>query len=274
MDWKEKLSNLIDTVISWTTTSGIRLIIALIIMLVTYKVINALSKKIEKKALKKNVDKTIVKTLSYIVKVALKCVIAISLVGYVGIDTSGIAALVTSLGVCAGLAVNGALSNLAGGVLLIITRPFKVDDYIEAQGYSGTVEDIHITYTRLRTTDNKVVYLPNGNLSTGNIVNYSEKETRRVDLTFSIGYENDIEKAKEVILNVCNSHELILKDTAPTARVSAHSDSSIDITVKVWTKNSDYWTVKYDLLETVKVAFDKEKIEIPYNQLDVHIRND
>ena len=165
------LDSVINTVVNWATTSGIKLLVALIVLFVSFKLINIIARKIEKKGNKDKYDKTIMKALAYVFKIGLKLVIAVCLVGYVGIDTSGLTALVTSLGVCVGLAVNGALSNLAGGVLLILTRPFKIDDYIEAQGYSGTVEDIHITNTRLRTPDNKVVYIPNGALSSGNIVN-------------------------------------------------------------------------------------------------------
>lgn len=273
MNWKETFNNILDTVINWATTSGVRLIIALVILFVSFKIINAVGKKISKAGDKGKLDKTLAKTFAYIFKIALKCVIAICLVGYVGIDTSGLAALVTSLGVCAGLALNGALSNLAGGVIIIITRPFKVDDYIEAQGYSGTVEDIHITCTRLRTADNKVVYLPNGSLSSGSIVNYSEKETRRVDFKFSIGYSDDFSKAKDIIMGICTAHELVLKDPEPMVRVSEHGESSINITTRVWVKSEDYWTVNFDILEAVKTAFDKEGIEIPFNQLDVHVKN-
>ena len=270
MNLKNTLSNIVEIVIR----AGIKVIIALIILAVSFKIINVISKKIEKAGQSGKLDKTIAKVLSYLCKIGLKCVVAICLVGYVGIDTSGLAAIVTSFGVCAGLALNGALANLAGGILIILTRPFRVDDFIEAQGYSGTVSDIHITYTKLVTPDNKVVYVPNGALSSGNVVNYSENDTRRVDLTFSIAYENDYTKAKEILNKICNSHELILKDPAPTIRVSEHAASSINIVVRVWTKSSDYWTVHFDLLETVKTAFDKMNITIPYNQMDVHIKND
>lgn len=274
MDWKAALTNILNSVIGWAATAGVKLIIALIALAISFKIINAIGKKIAKSHEKGRIDKTLAKTFAYIFKLGMKCIVAICLVGYVGIDTSGLAAVVTSFGVCAGLALNGALSNLAGGVLIILTRPFRVDDYIEAQGYSGTVEDIHITYTRLRTPDNKVVYIPNGALSAGNVVNYSEKDTRRVDLTFSIAYSNDYEKAKKIITDICNSHELALKDPAPLVRVSEHGASSINVCAKVWTKNDDYWTVYFDLLEAVKTAFDKEGIEIPFNQLDVHVKND
>ena len=247
-------------------------------MIVSFSIINWLSKKIAKRADKKvesnkKIDKTIYRTLSYVAKVGLKVLVVIALIGYVGIDTSAITALIASLGVGVGLAINGTLSNLAGGILILITRPFKDDDYIDACGYSGTVEDIRICHTKLRTTDNKVIYLPNGKLSTSEIVNYSEKDLRRVDLTFSISYSDDFEKAKKVIEEVWNQNELILKDPAPSVRVSAQSASSIDLTAKVWCKNEDYWTVNFDMIEQVKTAFDQNGIQIPFNQLDVHIKN-
>ncbi len=270
MDWNA----LLNSVVSWLTTSGVRIVIALLVLFVSFKVINFIAKRITKRCEKKNVDKTISRTLVYVFKLGMKICIAICLVGYVGIDTSGLAALVTSLGVCVGLAVNGALSNLAGGIMILLTRPFKIDDYIEACGEGGTVEEIRITQTKIRTPDNKVVYIPNGTLSATQIVNYSEKDTRRVDNTFSIAYACDFEKAKKIILDICTSHELVLSDPAPFVRVSAHSASSIDIVTRVWVKSSDYWTVHFDLLESVKEAFDKNGIEIPFNQLDVHVKND
>lgn len=267
-------NNVINSIVGWATTAGVRLLIAIAILFVSFKVINAIARRIEKKGNKDKYDKTIMKTIAYIFRIGLKIVIAVCLVGYVGIDTSGMTALVTSLGVCAGLAVNGALSNLAGGVLLILTRPFRIDDFIEAQGYMGTVEDIHIVNTRLRTPDNKVVYIPNGALSTGNIVNYSEKDTRRVEFNFIIGYGEDFERAKAIIADICNAHELVLSDPEPFVRVSQHADSGINIITRVWVKSSDYWTVNFDILESVKTEFDKQGIKKPYNQLDVHVKND
>ncbi len=274
MDWQTFLTNFVTTIVNWATTSGIRLIIALVIMFISFKVVNLVSKRIRKSGDKGRMDKTIAHTLAYIVKISAKVIITISLIGYVGIDTSGLAALVVSLGACVGLALNGTVANLAGGILIIVTRPFKVDDYIEAQGHSGTVEDIHITYTKLVTPDNKVVYIPNGPLSTGNIVNYSVKDTRRVDFTFSIGYENDYERARQLILDICNSHGLVLKDPEPMVRMSEHADSYINIVTRVWVNSADYWTVNFDIIEAVKAEFDRQGIEIPYNQLDVHIKKD
>ncbi|MBQ3041846.1 MAG: mechanosensitive ion channel, partial [Clostridia bacterium] len=219
-------------------------------------------------------DKTIMKTLAYVLRIGLKIVVVVCLVGYLGIDTSGLTALIASFGVCIGLAVNGAVANLAGGILIILTRPFKIDDYIEAQGHSGTVVDIHITTTKLLTPDNKVIYLPNGPLSNGDIVNYSEMDTRRVDFTFGIGYGDDFEKAKQIIKDICDAHALVMKEPAPFIRVTEHASSSINIVTRVWTKSEDYWTVYFDIMEQVKTEFDKAGIEIPFNQVDVHIRND
>lgn len=270
MDWNQ----ILNTIVSWCLNTGIKLIIAVVLLIISFKIINLIGKKIDKSHEKGKLDKTIAKILGYIFKIGMKIVVAICLVGYVGIDTSGLAALITSFGVCIGLAVNGAVSNLAGGVLIIVTRPFKVDDFIEAQGHSGVVEDIHIICTRIRTGDNKVVYIPNGALSSGTIVNYSEKKTRRVDFTFSIGYNDDFEKAKKIITDICKSHELVLKDQPVLVRVGAHGASSIDIITRVWVNSGDYWTVNFDIIEAVKTAFDKEGIEIPFNQLDVHVKKD
>ena len=270
VDWSALLNN----AISWVLTTGIKLIISLVVLFISFRVINYIAKKIQKSGELPHRDKTIMKTLAYIVKVGAKCIVLVCIIGFLGIDTSAITALIASLGVCVGLAVNGAVSNIAGGLLIIITRPFKVDDFIEAQGYSGTVQDIHLTNTRIFTADNKVVYLPNGALANGNIVNYSENDLRRVDFTFSISYNADFEKAKAIINEIFASHELTIKDKAPTVRVSAHSASSLDIAAKVWVNRADYWTVYFDVLESVKREFDNNGIEIPFNQLDVHVRND
>lgn len=265
---------LLSSLASWAVNVGLKIVIALVILVVSFRVVTILTRKIEKKLIngKPHLDKTLVSTLFYVLRIVVKSLIVVCLIGYLGIDTSGLTALFVSFGACVGLAVNGALSNLAGGVLIIVTRPFKIDDYIEAQGMSGTVEDIHITTTKLRTPDNKVVYIPNGPLSSGTIINYSEKELRRVDFNFSISYQNDFEKAKALVMDILNAHELVLKDPEPFVRVSSHADSSITVTARAWVKNADYWTVNFDVLESVKASFDASGIEIPYNQLDVHVK--
>lgn len=273
MTWQElwqKIKDFITSDIIWSALC--KIVIALILLFITFKIINILTRRIEKRALNKNADKTIIKTLMYILRIVLKILVVICLIGFVGINTSGLTALITSLGVCVGLAVNGALSNFAGGVMIILTRPFKVDDYIEAQGYSGTVEEIRITNTKIVTPDNKVIYIPNGALSSGSIINYSEKDLRRLEFVFCIGYADDYPKTKEIIENILYSHPLTLKDKEIFVRMAEHGSSSINIKARAWVKNSDYWNVYFDITEAVKKAFDDSGIEIPFNQLDVHIK--
>lgn len=274
MDWQK----IWETVQTWLTTTGIKIVVAIILLIISFPIINAIARKLAKKGKKLEetgkVDRTVYRTLSYIIKVALKILVVVSLVAYLGIDTGAITALVASLGVGVGLAVNGTLSNLAGGIMLLFTHPFKDGDYISANGYEGTVEDIFICNTRIRTPDNKVIYLPNGKLSTSEIINYTQNPTRRVDLTFSVSYDCDFEKAEKIILDIAENHPKILKDPAPKARVKKHSSSSIDIFCPVWCKSSDYWDVHFDMHELVKKAFDENGIPIPFNQMDVHVKND
>ncbi len=264
-----KLQQLLDTVIDWSLHTGVRLIVAALILFISFKLINFFAKKITKRGTNKGVDKTILRTAVYAGKIAAKCVVAVAMVGYVGIDTSAITALIASFGVCIGLAVNGALSNLAGGVLILVTRPFRVDDFIEAQGISGTVTDIHMVSTKVVTGDNKVVYLPNGALANGNIINYSEKELRRVDMEFTISNAADYEKAKELIMNTFTSHELVINEPQPFVRVASHGKDGIVIKGRAWTKNGDYWTVYFDITESLKAEFEKNGIGIPVQQINI-----
>lgn len=274
MDWNK----IKETVLGWLTTTGIKILVALLILIVAFTLINRISKQIEKRNRKqeetKHVDKTVYRTLGYIAKIGLKILVVLSLVAYLGIDTGAITALIASLGVGVGLAVNGTLSNLAGGMLLLFTRPFKDGDYIAANGYEGYVEDIFICNTKIRTNDNKIVYLPNGKLSTSEIVNYTEKNTRRVDLTYSISYADDFEKAEQIVKDVAAANPKILQEPAPKARITAHSASSIDLFCPVWCKTEDYWDVLFDMNEQIKKAFDLNGISIPFNQMDVHVKND
>ena len=267
------LNSLISALSGWVINTGIKIVISLFVLTVFFRIIKRIARKIAKAGEKEKYDKTIMKTASYAFSIGAKTLVIVSIVGYLGIDTSGITALIASLGVCIGLAVNGAVSNLAGGVIILITRPFKVDDYIEAQGVSGTVEDIHMICTKIRTPDNKVIYIPNGSLINGNVINYSEKDTRRVEVKFDISYESDYEKAKALITDIVTSHKLTLADPKPFIRMSEHGDSAIVITARAWVNKDDYWTVHFDLLESVKKAFDENGIEVPYNQIDVHVKN-
>ena len=271
IDWE----NLVNTVINWATNTGVKILIALVLLIISFRLITVITRRIEKRLInKKKLDKTLVTTLFYILRIVLKFVVLTCLIGYLGIDTTGLAALIAALGVGVGLALNGALSNLAGGVLILITRPFKIDDYIAACGHEGTVEDIRIVFTKIRTVDNKVVYLPNGALSGSTMVNYSEKDLRRVDLNFSIAKTEDYKKAEEVILAVANAHEKVLKDPAAMSRIVEHTANETSLVMRAWVKNADYWDVFFDLQENIKKAFDENGIVMPNNQLDVRVKND
>lgn len=267
------LEQFLNKIINWATTEGIKLIIGLILLWIGWKlarkVVNIMSKTLEKR----NVDATVSSFLDTFVEVVLKGIVIYIFLDYVGIKTTGIAALVASAGVAIGLALQGSLSNFAGGVIILLIRPFNVGDYIEGSGHSGTIERIGMFYTHMTTVDNKLILVPNGNLANGSIVNYSAKELRRVDLTFGVGYEQDVLKVKRVLSNIVDAHELILKDPEPFIALSAHGDSAVNFVVRAWVNNSDYWKVHFDLLEAVKVKFDEEEISIPYPQMDLHIKN-
>lgn len=267
------MEGFIQTVMTWITSVGIKILISFVILIVLFRIINKIAARISK-SLENNgkLDKTLAKTLTYVAAISLKILVVITLVGYLGIETSGLSAVIASLGVCVGLAVNGTLSNLAGGVMLLITRPFRLEDYISAQGYEGSVEDIRICYTKIKTIDNKVVYLPNSALSTGTIVNYSEEGLRRVDLDFSIG-SNDPVKVRSVLLNVCDREPLILKSPATEAPITDYgAGKGVKITLRAWCKSSDYWEAYYNILEGAQRAFSEAEIVVPFNQLDVHIK--
>jgi small conductance mechanosensitive channel len=261
-----------DTVSSWVLSTGIKLIIAIVLLIVLFKVINVVTKKIYKSLQKKNVDETIARVSWQASRIALKVIVLACLVGYVGIETASISALIASLGVGISLAVQGTLSNFAGGVIIIVMRPFKIGDFITSGDHSGTVEDIKLFYTHIITTDNKEVLIPNGTLSNNVIVNASAKDTRRVDLVASVAYGTDIDFAKSVIAKVCEKNDLIFKDPAPFIALTEMGSSSLNIVVRVWCNRPDYWTVNFYLLDQIKKAFDENGIEIPFNQLDVNLK--
>lgn len=266
------LAALLQTVLNWLSTEGVKLLIGLVVLFIVFKIINIIAKKFKKTMLAKNRDKTITMVVYSIIRKGLKIIAFLAFLGYVGIDTAGIGTIIASAGVAVGLALQGSLSNLAGGIVILLMRPFKIGDYITAQGESGTVEEIKLFYSYLITPDNKVVMIPNGVLANGSIINYSTKELRRVDFEFSISYDEDFEKAKKVIWDVIGSIENILTDPAPFVRVVSHGESTINIVTRVWTKNENYWDVYFDMMEAIKQSFDNAKIEIPFNQLDVHIK--
>lgn len=268
------LEKFIDKLINWASTEGIKLIIGILILWIGWKVakkiVNILNRTLEKR----NIDPTVCSFLDTFIEVILKGIVIYIFLEYVGIKTTGIAAMLASAGVAIGLALQGSLSNFAGGLVILLIRPFNVGDYVEGSGHSGTIEKIGMFYTHMVSADNKLILVPNGTLANDSIVNYSAKELRRVDLTFGVGYEQDILKVKRVLSNIVEAHDLVLKTPEPFIALSNHGDSAINFVVRVWVNNSDYWKVHFDLLESVKVAFDNEDISIPFPQMDVHIKNE
>lgn len=267
MDFNQILQNILQ----WLSTSGVKLVLGLIVFAIACKLVNGLSKRVKKRMEKKNTEKTIVSVTYKVMRTGLKLLLFVLLLGFWGIDTAGIGAVIASAGVAVGLAMQGSLSNLAGGILIVLLRPFRLGDYIAAQDEEGTVEEISIFYTYLVSPDNKTIMIPNGSLLNGNITNYSKKSMRRVDLLYSVSYGEDFERAKAVILDVISKNDMILKDPGPTVRVKTHNTSSIDIVTRVWANSGDYWSVYFQMQEDVKKRFDAEGIEIPFPQIDVHL---
>jgi len=220
---------------------------------------------------KREIDVLLASFSSNIIYVALVAFVIIAALGQLGIQTTSFVAIIGAAGLAIGLSLQGSLSNFASGVMIIAFRPFKVGDFIEAGGVAGIVEGIQIFSTQMRTGDNKAVIVPNSNIIGGNITNYSAKDTRRVDLVFGIGYDDDIKKAKDVLTELVNNDERILKDPEPVIAVSELADSSVNFVCRPWVKTADYWGVYFDLTEAVKLRFDKEGISIPYPQQDVHM---
>ena len=249
------------------------IVFAIVVLIIGLLVIKGLTKLVGKILDKKDVDKTLKPFIKSMVSAVLKVLLIIAIIGILGIPTASFVALFGAAGLAVGLAFQGSLSNFAGGVLILVTRPFKVGDYIEAAGQSGTVESVQILYTNLVTVDNKVVRIPNGSLSNASIVNYSEKDTRRVDFQFGAGYEADSAKVISVLTEIASNHPQALKDPAPFVRMSEHADSAVIYTVRVWVNAADYWTVHFDIIEQVKTRFDEDGLSIPYPQMDVHVNN-
>ena len=220
---------------------------------------------------KRNVDPTLTKFVISLVKITLITFVIISAISQVGIETTSFVAIIGAAGLAIGFALQGSLSNFASGVMLIIFKPIKVGDYIEGGGAAGSVEEIGIFVTTLVSPDNKVIIIPNSGLTGGNIINYSAKDTRRVDMVFGIGYGDDIDKAKNVIISVIDSDARILKDPAPQIVVSELADSSVNFNVRPWVNSADYWGVYFDITEQIKKKFDEQNISIPFPQRDIHM---
>ncbi len=250
----------------------LKIIGILIIFFVGTKVIK-LSRKIVKKVLEKsNADKGVITFLDNLVKMGLYAILIVVILGCFGVEMTSLAAVVASAGVAVGLALQGSLSNLAGGVLILLLRPFRVDDYIVTGGLEGTVTAIQLFYTKLLTPDNRVVVMPNGALSNGNIVNVSEMDKRRLDITAGIAYTADLRLAKSVLMNLLEDCPYVLKDEVYDVFVGNLGASSVDLNVRFWVKKEDYWTAKSYVTENIKLKLDANHIEIPYNKLDVYMQ--
>ena len=241
-----------------------KVITALLILFIGLYAIKIIIKSSRKLMQKRGVDITLQKFLGNLIGWILKVLLFITVISQLGVATTSFAAIIAAAGLAIGLALQGSLGNFAGGVLIMIFKPIKIGDFIEAQGESGTVKEIEIFTTKLNTPDNKEVIIPNGALSNGNIVNYSTEATRRVDFTFGVGYDSDIRKTKEIIFDVINNHPLILKEPATAVNLSELADSSINFFTRAWVKKEDYWTVKFDVIEQTKEALDAAGIDIPY----------
>ncbi|EMQ96279.1 Potassium efflux system KefA protein [Xanthomarina gelatinilytica] len=256
---------------NWTTKGielateyGLKIIGAIVIWVIGSWIIKKLVRGARTVMTKRGFDESLQKFLLNLISWLLKILLILAILSQLGVETTSFAAILAAAGLAIGMALQGSLGNFAGGVLIMIFKPFKIGDFIEAQGETGTVKEIEIFTTKLTTPDNKEIIIPNGSLSNGNITNYSTEDTRRVDVTFGVGYESDIKKTKEVILSVVEANPSILKDPAPAINVSELGDSSINFFTRVWVKKEDYWDVKFSMIENTKEALDAAGIDIPY----------
>ena len=266
---KDMMSSLIEI----GSSIGISILMALAILIVGRQLVKLILRLITVALEKSKVEDTVRIFVTNLLNTLLMILVFIAAINQLGIETTSIIAVLGAAGLAIGLALQGSLSNFAAGILIVIYRPYKVGDYIEAGNHAGTVKDIQIFSTVLKTPDNKIVVVPNGSIMNGSIVNYSDQDTRRVDLIISCSYEDDIDKVRSVLEDILKKEKRILKDPKPQIAVAELADSSVNFIFRPWVKRTDYLPVYYSLLEEVKKRFDKEGISIPYPQSDVHIRN-
>jgi len=254
---------------------GPKLIGAAVVLVIGLWLIKVLTNGLNRMLTKSQTDASLIPFLKGLVGILLKVVLVISVMSMLGLEMTSFIAILGAAGLAVGLALSGTLQNFAGGVLLLVLKPFKKGDFIEAQGYMGTVNEIQIFNTILKTPDNKTIILPNGGLSTSSMVNFSAEKYRRVDLTFGIAYGESIDKAKSVIHRIIDADQRILDEPAmPFVEVSALADSSVNFVVRVWVDAADYWGVYFSLNEQVYNQFNHENINIPFPQMDVHIKKE
>lgn len=266
IDWSQALTTLIQD----GTALGTTLIKAALVFFIGRFIVRMINALIRKILSKRNIDPSIKTFVGSLVNITLMVLLIVSVVGALGVQTTSFAALLASAGVAIGMALSGNLQNFAGGLVILLFKPYKVGDYIESQTQSGTVREIQIFHTILTTPDNKVIYVPNGSLSSGVIVNYSDQTQRRVDWVFGVEYGEDYEKVKSVLTEIILSDARILKDPEPFIGLSELAASSVNITARVWVRSADYWGVYFDINRTVYKVFNERGIGFPFPQLTVH----
>jgi small conductance mechanosensitive channel len=265
------METVIESIRNFVVAHGPAVLKAVVVLVVGWLVARFLRGLVRRLMVRGGVDPTLIGFCASITYIGLMVLVVVSALGKLGVQTTSFVAVIAAAGLAVGFALQGSLGNFAAGVLLITFRPFKVGDFIEAGGISGAVEEIQVFATTLKTPDNKAITVPNGAITGGNIINYSAKPVRRVDMVFGIGYGDDIKRAKEVIQGVLTGDSRILKEPEPTIAVSELADSSVNIVVRPWVKTADYWGVFFDITEAVKLEFDAQGITIPYPQQDVHM---
>lgn len=270
-NFTQELQSVWQSIVSGSITLGGRIIGAMIILVIGKLIVNWINRIFRLLLEKQNVEPSVQTFLKSTVNILLLVMLGIAVVSKLGIEITGFAALLASAGVAIGVALSGNLQNVAGGLIILIFRPYKVGDYIDSDsGASGTVQEIQIFHTILKTPDNKIVYAPNGSMSNSVITNYSHQETRRVDLSFSMEYGEDYERVEQVLKDIIAADTRILTSPEPFIRLGEMADSSVNITVRVWVKSEDYWEVHFDLKKNVYTTFTKLNISIPYPQMVVH----
>ena len=261
-----------DKLLDLMVTYGMKLGYALLVLVVGLLIIKLVMNGFRKLMEKRGTDPSLRGFVISLANIGLKAMLGVSVIQMIGIETTSFIAVLGAAGLAVGLALQGTLSNFAGGVMILIFRPYRVGHFIEAQGYTGTVDEIQIFVTIMKTVDNKKIIIPNGPLANGNIVNYTDVPTRRVDFTFGIAYGDDANKAMEVLHQLIKADDKIMKDPEPFVGLVALADSSVNFTVRVWAKTEDYWAVYFAMNKNVYEAFPKNGLNIPFPQMDVHVK--
>lgn len=265
-----RIDVILDKLLEMSISAGKNILVAIIVFIVGRFLISMINKFFAQILEKRKIDVTIKTFLKSLVNILLTLLLIVSVVGALGVNTTSFAALLASAGVAIGMALSGNLQNFAGGLIVLLFKPYKVGDWIEAQGVSGTVSEIQIFHTILTMADNKVVYIPNGNLSSGVVINYSRKETRRIEWVVGVDYGEDLAKVERVVRGLLDADSRILKDPAPVVALNALSASSVDVTIRVWVAAADYWDVNFEVRKNIYNEFNKQNINFPFPQLTLH----